>query len=301
MLGTVGAVGLGCMLGCGGPVSSTYYNPAWTYDGKILAVRQSTQGNSTLFSGGGDPGTTALVIMNADGSGEREIMGFGVGQFCQASASPSGNYVALVWGAVVDIYTYPRFDFVRRINPPSSNNDGLYEFDWAPGDQKMVLRDNGGAYVYGVDGRRLQTLTGIWTVGFWRYTANIYASYDSDGTVKKTRPIIEITADNQIVRTSPLHTFFTTAPFPGGEFYYSEFKKFRLSDFSLVEEYPTLSATVSKGNPYNVSYGLVPNPINPVNPTQVIYSGPVVSAFGGHYQGITVINLDGTNERELRR
>lgn len=288
------------LVGCSGTSSSTYYNPAWTHDGKILAIRQTTQSNSTLFSGGGDPGSTSLVIMNSDGSGEKEVRRLGVGQFFRPSASPGGNYVAFVWPAVVDIYTYPAFDFIRRIIPPRSENSGLYEFDWAPGDQKMILRDKGGAYVYNIDGVLLKTLTNLRVLSFWRYTTNIYGD-KKEGATLDDYPYIELSENDEIVRKVFTNAYFPHEVFPGGEYYYTAYRKYRLSDFSLVEEYPTLSAKVSQGNPFNVSYRLVPNPINPVNPTEVIYSGPGTFYDGADYGGITLINLDGSNERELRR
>ena len=297
-------LGVAMLAGCGGPTVSSYYNPAWTYDGKILAIRQSSGGNSTLLSGGGDPGSLSWVIMNEDGSGEKEIKRLGDGQFFQASASPSGNYIALVWGAVVDIYTYPGFDFIRTIDPlgsaPGGNN--IYDFDWAPGDQKMVIRDDFGAYVYSVDGVRLSTLANLRTLSFWRYTTNIYGD-KKEGAGLDDYPYIELTENDQIVRKVFTAAYFPYEPFPGGVYYYSFYKKFRLSDFSLVEEYPTLNERVKSNGS---SYRLVPRPINPVNPTEVIYAGPATNtSYGGvdgaRYGGIILINLDGTSERKLRR
>ena len=297
----VGVMSLVVMAGCSATTSSTYYNPAWTYDGKILAVRQTTQSNSTLFSGGGDPGSTSLVIMNKDGSDEREIRKFGVGKFFQASASPSGNYVALIWGAVVDIYTYPGFQFIRTLDTRDTQSGGnnINEFDWAPGDQKMVIRDDFGAYVYNIDGTRLHTLTNLRVLSFWRYTTNIYGD-KKEGATLDDYPYIELSENDEIVRKVFTSAYFPHEVFPGGEFYYTAYRKYRLSDFSLVEEYPTLSAKVSRDHTDNGAHRLVPRPINPVNPNEVIYSGNGTFYSGATYGGIVVINLDGSNERILR-
>ncbi|MGE4169708.1 MAG: TolB family protein [Candidatus Margulisiibacteriota bacterium] len=304
LLGVVALLFAFVLSGCGGKTTTSdyYYNPAWTADGKILATRERIE---TVTQGGLGGGSNSQikknhwVIMNADGSGEREILGLGYEEYMRANASPSGNYVVTVGGIGLEVWSYPGFQKVSDIEIP--RNDGVIrEFDWSPDETKIVVRtESGGAKLYTRDGAFVSALNSLGLVQCWKYAPNIigqYGNYPNNviRMVSETGDIIHDAMPSGADQYYPGGTYFL-----GGVTGNTTAKR-RTSDFTVIETYPSLDAAIAIGEPINGEHQLATNPLNPTNVEEVMFTTGYTNYGGGAKEGIGIVNVDGTNRRIIK-
>ena len=96
------------LVSCGWPVTETktYHAPNWTPDGRIVAEVQVVKLQRTLISNSEYVGGyTGIVIMDKDGSNEELLFETPTGGVSRIEMSPSGNYVGVISGWVLDLYS----------------------------------------------------------------------------------------------------------------------------------------------------------------------------------------------------
>ena len=96
------------LVSCGWPVTETktYHAPNWTPDGRIVAEVQVVKLQRTLISNSEYVGGyTGIVIMDKDGSNEELLFETPGGGASRIEVSPSGNYVGVISGWVLELYS----------------------------------------------------------------------------------------------------------------------------------------------------------------------------------------------------
>ena len=150
---------LGTLTGCSRNLSFTYFNPAWSHDGRIYAIRE----DSEFFMTGGFSGSTGrssdcwLVIMDKDGGNESAVLHLGQEKFPQINASPGGKYVALWNSYEIDVYDidagYKKISRILSIDYP--NEGRINSIDWSPNENRIIIYDNEITSLYSIKGRNL--------------------------------------------------------------------------------------------------------------------------------------------------
>ncbi|HCT85669.1 MAG TPA: hypothetical protein DF296_10785 [Candidatus Margulisbacteria bacterium] len=175
---------VGMMFGCSKPEGDKEYQykfPAWTPDGKIVAVRRTivTYPDGGGFGGGGYGGYEEyhLVKFNDDGSGEQTIKEVG-SDSGYISVSTSGNYIGYAVNNYIDVIDWSG----NQVNQIQTGVDGDAEyFDWSPSENKIVLERNNNSSIISVYDIPSQTFVD-YQIGdnpSWKFNQNIvYQSYD---------------------------------------------------------------------------------------------------------------------------
>ena len=70
--------------------------------------------------------------------------------------------------------------------------------------------------------------------------------------------------------------------------------KIRVSDFKEIETYSMLTEVLESSKKKGPIY------LNPVKPTEVLFSDATEALLSTVYQNIVIVNLDGTNKRRIR-
>ncbi|NBV42784.1 WD40 repeat domain-containing protein [bacterium] len=299
-LGVVALILQGC---AGEPVKNRYYyNPAWTADGKIMAVREEHISVRGSLSGSGQDIRTHWVIMDADGANERELMPLQAEGFRRSNASPSGNYVVSTGGTDGNliIWSYPNFIKLNEIPIPTTA-DRIVFFDWSPDEHNLVVVYGGSSgievVIFSRLGIRVNVLKNLTSVDAWKYNDNLYGRIGMfpDLTFR------QVAINDDILREYTSAGGDVEQYFPDGQCYLSLTGegKYRVIDFSVVERYPSLNPAIKSEGESN---RLTKNPINPANPTQVMYTGPVYHTFSNAAtgEGIWLVNLDGSGNKRIR-
>lgn len=286
----IGLLVMGMLLcSCGGPVTnSNYYNPAWMADGRIIAVRDDVVSYSggVFSSGGHSEHKYYLVVMNSDGSNEHVVKDVGE-NIPMINVSPSGNYIAHDDGAVIAILDA---NYKRVSSIPWKTKGTVWRlFDWSPDESKIVVLMDGKTELFSIDGGYIRQITEIIYLYSWKYGKDLLGQ--ADGKVMLVDEMNQIITEKQ--------------DGPGGDEYFSDGQyylganllgglgKVRVSDFEVVETYPTLNEILNSINYRRIH-------LNPVTRTTLLYSEPN-TRLGDDPQGIWLINLDGTEQRQLRK
>ena len=280
--------------GCGQPTETgkAYYNPTWGADGRIYAIKEVIK---TYRQGGLSPSTSQqresyLVVMNGDGSDEQEIKFVGVERYPKLNASPLGNYLAMYRDGVEILDIHNGYKHIHTIDV-----DNTF-FDWSPDERKLVLQTSSGVELYTRAGVKVRGITNLRLIDTWKYGSHLLGDIAIGNEIYGRL----VTEANETLWTGL--QIVALSYISNGEYYFGGglnggYGKVRISDFSLVETYPTLNTELSKEpSVYNVQ-------VNPVNAGEVMFSGPGYDALSASYprQGIFLINLDGSNKRILRR
>ena len=282
------------MIGCGAKQEQAlaYYNPTWSAEGKIYAIKETI----VTATQGGFGGSVAqernsyLVLMNKDGSNEQTIKHVGRERYPKMNASPSGNYLAMTGGAgweILDIHNG------YNVSSEIDTTTQTLEFDWSPNEAKIFLQESGRAVaLYNRNGTKIRDLSNLDYAFAWRYAAAIGGAGNN-----KIRLVDE--NDNIIAEQSAgnglygIHQYF-----PGGQYILGgggrTFQKVRVSDFAVLETYTALKTELDKETSV---YGLQ---LNPVNGTELLYSDNLESFNIHANKNILLINLDGTQRRRLK-
>jgi len=212
----MGIIWIGLLSGCEQRATAKYYyNPFWTADGKIVASRETATRVTGSLTGSGSDRATHWVIMDADGSNERELIGLDPEGFPRGNASPSGNYIASNGGAGLEIWSYPGFHKLNEIAIPEWVRY-VYTFDWSPDESRLVIAYGNDSTseiaIYTRQGIKERVLTDITGAGAWKYNIAIFGYFGSSIT-EGARLVL---ADGSVVNEglASAQQFF-----PGGETY----------------------------------------------------------------------------------
>ncbi|MFC1617279.1 hypothetical protein ACFL2K_03565 [Candidatus Margulisiibacteriota bacterium] len=274
--------------------SRVYYNPAWTYDGKIISVKESRFGFSFAGLGGGSSGYDSecfLVTMDTEGENEAVIKELGESKFPQINCSPQGTYYALKYDYKIEIYQFSDGELVSTL----SFDDKIQEYDWSTNDTKLIIRDESSTAIYNTSGEK-QTDINVWAFA-WKYNNNIFGQQGSYPDI-----IMVYLDENANLVSSNIQANTIDQYFPDGQSYLGDFKKISVPSFNIIEDYATLSDAIAEGESYDGAHALVNQPINPVNPNQIMFTGPTGSTFSTDAtgEGIYLINIDGTNRERIK-
>ena len=286
----VGVMSLVVLVGCGGSVTvSHYYNPAWMADGRIIAVRDdvTTYTGFTMSAGGGSDHKKFIVVMNADGSNEHTVKSLGEFQNSPINVSPLGNFIAYNDGGDLAILD-KNYNRIASI-PWNSEGHNLYFFDWSPDETKIILNVDSNNFLYGRDGQKIRNLASISYIPFWKYGTNIFGYlsqgiglFDQSGTLVASS-----------INGPGGYLYFVDGNYYLGANMLGGVGKVRVSDFTVIETYPTLNQVLS-----GFTYERLQ--LNPVNQTELLYSKPN-TRLENDPQEIWLINLDGSGQRQLRQ
>ncbi|PZM78961.1 MAG: hypothetical protein DKM50_09605, partial [Candidatus Margulisiibacteriota bacterium] len=134
---------VGMMTGCSKPEGDKEYQykfPAWTPDGKIVAVRRTivTYPDGGGFGGGGYGGYEEyhLVKFNDDGSGEQTIKEVG-SDAGYISVSTSSNYIGYAVNNYINIIDWGG----NKVDNVTTNVPYYSYFDWSPDESKIVFNN----------------------------------------------------------------------------------------------------------------------------------------------------------------
>jgi len=167
---------VGMMTGCSKPEGDKEYQykfPAWTPDGKIVAVRRTivTYPDGGGFGGGGYGGYEEyhLVKFNDDGSGEQTIkeVGYDAGYI---SVSTSSNYIGYAVNNYIKVIDWSG----NQVDSIPTGVDGdAQHFDWSPDERKVVYYDNNVITVENLDSSTKNVIAGLSTYPSWKYSNQI--------------------------------------------------------------------------------------------------------------------------------
>ncbi len=167
--------------GCGATFSEDtgYYDPTWSTDGRILAVKTVTKYQSQGFPGYGSSKELSyaqyIVSMKDDGSEERILYG-GEGKTAGIPvASPLGNYIGYISGEFINIITADGTKEIKNIDCGESINS----FDWSPDETRIAFagEDSHDLYLINVSDEVKIKLTGSAESVAWRVGEKIVFSF----------------------------------------------------------------------------------------------------------------------------
>ena len=289
MLGVMVLVGM--LGGCGGTGSySDYYNPAWMSDGRIIAVRddvKTSDANFGLGGGGSAEHSYKLVVMNADGSGEHVVKDNANGIF-DLNVSPSGNYIAYNGGDKIVILNSD-YGTHSTIYWKEESGESLSNFDWSPDETKLIVSTSyARVSVYSRDGVKIRNMDSINYAYAWKYNWLII------GTLEGFRLVNEV---NEVV-VDDINVSIGGEYFPDGATIFGSvvgaYAKVGIPNFEILETYPTLNSVIESVRGGGVQ-------VNPVDDGEVMYSAGPGSTQSYGREGIYLIRLDGSENRQLRK
>jgi len=266
---------VGMMTGCSAPIKETSYEykfPAWTHDGKILAIKRTIV---TWRSGGGYDGTNEydLVVFNDDGSNERKITtvpsdaGF-------ISCSTSGNYI----GYAVDNYIRV-IDWAGNVsfNISTGRDSVSQRFDWSPNEKSIVYHNIAPLYVYNTVSATSIYIANNSAYASWKYNNNfVFEKYpmlvfsDKDGNITSTNFNIDNYIYPQYVNDQNKVTFFDNK----GKIFFYDINTTLLTSANIgllnAESYISVNSAVTK------------------------------ITYGKSDKYIHVLNIDGSNNKQIK-
>ena len=273
-----------------------YYNPTWSSDGRIYAIKETIKSYSAGgFGGSSQDRTSYVVIMNSDGSGEQILFNVGTESYPKMRESPSGNYLALQGGHGLEIRdVHHGYSKVGQIDVPDGSG-ALMFFDWSPDESQMFIQtEHGHKAIYQRGGTKTQDITKLAIITCWKYGPYIIG-YDNDNA-----KILLSASDEIIVSTINSNVFAAVQYFPDGQSYFGGggsggYQKVRVPDFAVLETYSALKTELDKElSVYDIQ-------LNPVNSTELLFDqDPVHTNNISPHEGIFRINLDGTNKRTVK-
>jgi hypothetical protein len=292
MLGAMVLVGMMGMLGgCGGTGGySDYYNPAWMSDGRIIAVRddvKTSDANFGLGGGGSAEHSFKLVVMNGDGSGEHVVKDNATGIY-DLNVSPSGNYIAYNGGDKIVILNSD-YGTHSTIYWKEESGESLSNFDWSPDETKLIVATSmARVSIYSRDGTKIKNMASLSYAYAWKYNWLIV------GQLEYVRIVDE--SENIIVEGNDVMGGGAEQYFPDGNTYLGlqAFGKVNPNTLEILETYPTLNSVIESVRGGGVQ-------VNPVDDGEVMYSAGPGSTQSYGREGIYLIRLDGSENRQLRK